>query len=275
MRIKFFCPLWGSENLDTKSFFTKVKAAGYDGVEMSFPTETKRKDEILELVNQFDLQLIAQHWETLTPDYEAHRKEYHQRLENLATCNPLFINSQTGKDFFSYEQNASLIQIADEVSREYGVKIIHETHRGKFSFAVHITSQFLNNIPGLRLGLDLSHWCTVAESWMEDQSEALKLALSRADHIHARVGFPEGPQIPDPRAPEWKEALDKHVSWWNQVIDQRQDDGWTEFTITPEFGPYPYMTLLPYNKQPIANQWDVNLYMMQFLKSALKNSNLP
>lgn len=275
MRIKFFCPLWGSENLDTKSFLTKVKEAGYDGVEMSFPMETARKDEIFELLNQFDLQLIAQHWETLTPDYEAHKKEYRQRLENLATCNPLFINSQTGKDFFSYEQNAGLIQIADEVSREYGIKILHETHRGKFSFAVHITSQFLNNIPGLRLGLDLSHWCTVAESWMEDQPEALKLALSRADHIHARVGFPEGPQIPDPQAPEWKEALDKHVSWWSQVIDQRRKDGWTEFTITPEFGPYPYMILLPYNKQPIAVQWDVNLYMMQFLKSVLKNNNLP
>ncbi|MCK9414146.1 MAG: sugar phosphate isomerase/epimerase [Prolixibacteraceae bacterium] len=268
MKIKFFCPIWGSENMDIKSFFAKVKDSGYDGVEMGLPIETERKEEVLALIKQFELQLIAQHWETLTADYEAHKKEYRHRLENLATGNPLFINTQTGKDFFTYEQNAGLIQIADEVSSEYGVKIIHETHRGKFSFAAHITSQFLKKIPGLRLGLDISHWCNVAESWLDDQSEALSMALLRADHIHARVGFPEGPQIPDPRAPEWKEALDKHLGWWNQVIDQRRKDGWTEFTITPEFGPYPYMTILPFNKQPIADQWDVNLFMMQFLKSA-------
>jgi hypothetical protein len=110
----------------------------------------------------------------------------------------------------------------------------------------------------------------VAESWLDDQSEAISLALLRADHIHARVGFPEGPQIPDPRAPEWKEALDKHLGWWNQVIHQRRKDGWAEFTITPEFGPYPYMTILPFNKQPITNQWDVNLFMMEYLRSTLK-----
>jgi hypothetical protein len=237
---------------------------------MGLPMETDQKEKVLELINQFDLQLIAQHWETLTADYEAHKKEYRQRLENLATSKPLFINSQTGKDFFTFDQNAALIQIAAEVSNKYGVKIIHETHRGKFSFAAHITLQFLQNIPELRLGLDISHWCNVAESYLADQQEAVNLALSGTDHIHARVGFPEGPQIPDPRVPEWKEALDKHVDWWKQVIGQRQKDGWTEFTVSPEFGPYPYMTILPSNKQPIADQWEVNLFMMEYLKSALK-----
>jgi len=62
MKIKFFCPRWGSENLDFKSFLTKVKNAGYDGVEMGLPMETDQKEKVLELINQFDLQLIAQHW---------------------------------------------------------------------------------------------------------------------------------------------------------------------------------------------------------------------
>jgi sugar phosphate isomerase/epimerase len=270
MKIKYFCPSWGAENPDQEPFFAKVKDAGYDGVEMSLPMEPERKEKILGLIKQFDLQLVAQHWETLTADYEAHKKEYRQRLENLATASPLFINTQTGKDFFSYEQNAGLIKIANEVSSEYGIKIIHETHRGKFSFAAHVTAQFLAKMPGLRLGLDISHWCNVAESFLDDQTENVSLALSRADHIHARVGFPEGPQIPDPRAPEWKEALDKHVHWWQQVIGQRQKEGYSEFTITPEFGPYPYMTILPFSKQPITNQWEVNLFMMEYLKSVLK-----
>jgi sugar phosphate isomerase/epimerase len=268
MKIKFFCPIWGSESLDLKLFLEKVKQSGYDGVEMSLPADPVRKKEIVELISKHNLQLIAQHWETLTSDYEIHRIEYRKRLVNLATANPLFINTQTGKDYFSYEQNEGLINIADDLSRTYSIRIIHETHRGKFSFAAHIAAQYLRKMPNLRLGLDLSHWCNVAESWLDDQQEALDLALSRADHIHARIGFPEGPQIPDPRAPEWKEALDKHTGWWSKVIDQRHKEGWKEFTITSEFGPFPYMTILPFNKRPITDQWDVNVFMMQYLKSA-------
>lgn len=271
MQIKFFCPLWGSDNMTVESFFAKVKVAGYDGVEMSLPLEAERKEEILALLKQHDLQLIAQHWETATADYDLHKKEYRRWLENLASVRPLFINTQTGKDFFSFEQNAGLIQTADEVSDEYGVKIIHETHRGKFSFAAHIAAGYLKKISNLRITLDISHWCNVAESWLDDQQDAVNLAISRTDHIHARIGFQEGPQISDPRVPEWKEALDRYTGWWQRVIDHRREDGWEEFTVTPEFGPFPYMTILPFTKQPITNQWEVNMFMMEYLKTTLDN----
>lgn len=270
MKIKFFCPRWGAEELDFKSFFDKVKRAGYGGVEMSLPMEPKAKKEIFLLLRDYELELIAQHWETLTADFDTHKKEFRERLVNLATANPLFINTQTGKDFFNYGQNSELIEIASQISVEFGVKIIHETHRGKFSFAAHVMAEYLKRLPELRLSLDISHWCNVAESWLDDQGEAVDMALSATEHIHARVGFPEGPQIPDPRAPEWKEALEKHTAWWQKVIDKRRSDGCNEFTITPEFGPYPYMTILPFNKKPITNQWEVNSFMMQYLKTTLK-----
>ncbi len=269
MKVKFFCPLWGSEGLEFRSFCEKVKSTGFDGVEMSLPMEPGLKEEILEVLKEFDLQLIAQHWETTSSDYNNHKKEFRQRLMNLASGNPLFINSQTGKDFFSLEENAGLIQIAREVTGETGIKIIHETHRGKFSFAAHVTLMYLTNFPDLRLGLDISHWCNVAESMLGDQAETVSLALSRTDHIHARIGFPEGPQVPDPRAPEWKETFDVHLSWWKKVIKTRKEDGWKEFSVTPEFGPFPYMTILPVSRQPISDQWDINVFMMQFLKIAL------
>lgn len=273
MQIKFFCPLWGSENLSFEAFLSKVKNAGYNGVEMSLPLEPEKKDRILALLKQNNLELIAQHWETTTSEYDLHKKEYRDRLENLATANSLFINTQTGKDFYSFEQNKGLIRIADEVSAKYGVKIIHETHRGKFSFAIHVAADYLERIPNLRITLDISHWCNVAESWLDDQSEAVNLAIYRTDHIHARIGFPQGPQIPDPRTPEWKETLERYTGWWKQVIAQRKSDGWEEFTITSEFGPSPYMTLLPFTQQPITDQWKVNKFMMDYLKEELNNES--
>ena len=46
----------------------------------------------------------------------------------------------------------------------------------------------------------------------------MELAITRTDHIHARVGYTEGPQITDPRVPEWKRALDFHLQCWDKVV---------------------------------------------------------
>ena len=166
------------------------------------------------------------------------------------------INSQTGKDHFTEGQNTALIALAGE-------QVIHETHRGKFSFAAHITKKFIEKIPSLKLTFDISHWVNVAESFLEDQTDAVDLAISRAEHIHARVGYPEGPQVPDPRVAEWHPALEKHLAWWDKILEIKKENA---LTITCEFGPKPYMIHSPKGNEPLADQWEVNLYMMNLLK---------
>lgn len=269
MKILFFCPRWGSEHLSYRHFFDKAKSAGYDGVEFSLPYDNKEKQEVIDLVQQTRLKYVAQHWETNTRIFEAHKMEYRKRLNHLADANPYFINAHTGKDYFSFEQNAELIAISDEIAAARKVRIVHETHRGRFSFAAHVTLPFLKKLPELELTLDLSHWCNVAESFLEDQDEAVQKALERTHHIHARVGFPEGPQIPDPGVPEWQDALEVHLGWWKTVMAIKQQKGEEIMTITPEFGPYPYMQILPDTKEPIADQWRINAFMMHYLKEHL------
>ena len=269
MKLKFFCPLWGSESLEFNQFCRKAKEAGYDGVELSFPLEEVKKVSMVDAIHSNGLEIIAQHFETAEADFEIHKKNYRRRIQNLATVNPVFINSQTGKDFFNYEQNQALIEVAKDVEQKSGVKVLHETHRGKFSFAAHITKQFLQRIPDLRLTFDLSHWCNVAETMLEDQEEAVDLAIERTDHIHARVGFAEGPQIPDPRANEWESTVKIFINWWQRIIARAKKEGKNEFTITSEFGPFPYMTIQPFTAMPITDQWAVNVYMMELLKKEL------
>lgn len=168
--------------------------------------------------------------------------------------------------------------MATAMSRSTGKKILHETHRGKFSFAVHIMAQYLDTLPDLRITLDVSHWCNVAETFLEDQQQTLDLALDRTDHIHSRVGFQEGPQVPDPRVPEWQNALEIHARWWDKVMDKKRKQGAALMTVTSEFGAPPYLTLMPFTRQPITSQWDVNVFMMQFLKAryskAFANENI-
>jgi hypothetical protein len=117
----------------------------------------------------------------------------------------------------------------------------------------------------MRLTADFSHWCNVSESLLEDQQDAVNLAIARTDHIHARIGWQEGPQINDPRAPEWKDIVEVHLGWWDRIVEAHRLSG-QDLTITPEFGPYPYMPTLPFTRQPVASQWDINEYMMNLLK---------
>ena len=271
MKLLFFCPLWGSSDIPFREFLNKVKLAGYDGVELSLPMDAGEREDIVSAIRQEDLLIIGQHWETVSLDFSEHKKQYLDRLFNLASGKPLLIDSQTGKDFFSFEQNMELIRIARDFSIKTGIPVVQETHRGKFSFAAHITRRFLETDPDIRICADFSHWCNVAESLLEDQPETMDLAISRADHIHARVGFQEGPQIPDPRAPEWKEVLDRHLSWWDRIIGRARDENREFFTITPEFGPYPYMTILPHTAEPISDQWDINVSMKQLLKKRYRD----
>jgi hypothetical protein len=239
----------------------QVKDAGYDGIEWAIDRRVTERG--LELVSQLaeknNLKIIAQHYDTVEADYNTHFCRYSEWLEKIKPFKWARISSQTGKDFFSFQQNKNLI----DHTANYDV--IHETHRGKFSFAAHVTKEYLEQIPHLRLTFDVSHWVNVAESYLEDQNAAVHLAVERADHIHARVGHSEGPQIPDPRVAEWNDALNKHLAWWDLIVERKRAANET-LTITPEFGPFPYMVNVPRTGEPIADQWEVNVWMMELLR---------
>lgn len=266
MDIKFFCPLWGMDSLSKEQAFTKIKDAGFDGVELGIPLDERKQNEISELLERFDLLLIAQHYESQGADVIEYQKEFEMYLKNAALLKPLFINSQTGRDYYSFEDNIMLIKKADELARQYGVKVIHETHRGKFCFSAHVALRYFEALPDLHIAADFSHWCNVSESLLQDQQVFVEKAIARTDHIHARIGHSQSAQVTDPRAPEWQEAVEAHLSWWDKIIDNHIKNGAKFLTITPEFGPYPYMPALPFTQCPVAKQWDINVYMKRFLK---------
>jgi hypothetical protein len=51
-------------------------------------------------------------------------------IRNAGAARPLFINSQTGKDYFTFEQNCRLLDLTAALEAETGIQIVHEIHRG-------------------------------------------------------------------------------------------------------------------------------------------------
>jgi|SRR5690242_1049 len=263
MELQFFCPRWGSEDISWERFCEKVKQEGYNGIEYGIARTVSEKelDEVWNLAEKYGLSIIGQHYHTYEADFSKHFDLYNEWLERMSAYPVVKINSQTGKDFFSFEQNKKLI----DASAVSGLNIVHETHRNKFAFAAHVAKEFLEKIPALKITLDISHWVCVAESFLEDQQEAVQLAIEKTEHIHARVGYPEGPQVPDPQIASWQSGLKIHLNWWDQV-HQRKLNEKKILTITPEFGPFPYMVPLPADGKPICDQWATNVFMMNLFK---------
>jgi hypothetical protein len=166
-------------------------------------------------------------------------------------------------------ENLAIFDHAEGLAAKHGLAVYHETHRSRALFSTPATMRFLATRPRLRLTADFSHWCCVHESLLEDQEACVSVAVNRSYHIHARVGHAEGPQVPDPRDSLWERNMDAHLKWWRQIIQARQAEGSSMLSICPEFGPAPYMTLFPHTRKPIADLWEINCFMRDWLKMNL------
>jgi len=258
-----FATNWGFSGT-WDEFAAKIKQAGYDGMEIWWPDDEKDQNELFTALDKYKLKigfLVGGG----DKDFQKHLSQFQQSLSAAAKAKPVYINCHSGKDFFSFDQSKQFMDFTEKVNKETGVPIYHESHRGRILFAANITRQFIEKVPGLRLTLDISHWCNVHESYLGDQEETIAMALNRTDHIHARIGHPEGPQVNDPRAPEWKQAVETHFSWWDKIVERKKREG-KLMTFLTEFGPPDYMPTLPYTRQAVANQWDINVYMMEVLR---------
>ncbi len=254
---------WGFEGT-TGEFCERIKSEGYNGAEIWYPSDKKEQEELQNTYKKNGLRfgvLIG----SGDPSPKANLNHFTEMLNDAINARPLYINCHSGKDYFSFEDNKAFMELTIQHSKSSGIPIYHETHRGKSLYSAPIAKGFMKTLPDLRLTLDISHWCNVHESMLADQTENISLALSRTDHIHARIGHPEGPQVNDPRAPEWKFAVDAHFAWWDKVVEQKKLEG-KRMTILTEFGPPDYMPTMAYTRQPLADQWQINNYMMQTLR---------
>jgi sugar phosphate isomerase/epimerase len=260
--LKIYATKWGVQ--ESYAYFCKLaKDAGYDGIEIWAPPADKI-DELKSALSRNGLRLgllVGNSGKT----FQEHMDSFRRSIDAAIILKPDFINCHAGKDYFSIEKNLKFIEYSHQVKEASGIPIYHETHRGRILYSIPIALQYLEQNPDLELTLDISHWCCVHESLLTDQQSSLDVLFPTVRHIHARVGFPEGPQIPDPTSTHYQKAIDVHFGWWDTLIRMGKEKG-RPMTITTEFGPSGYMWTDPDTGKPLRNNWEMNKEMLQLFR---------
>lgn len=260
MKLKMVRHLWGVEKNWTEAFGL-FRQMGYEWIESPMPAGNQ-EHQFTELMRENDLGYVAMAF-TSGNDPQAHLESFRSQLQNAIRLGASLLTAHSGRDSWDPETSLAFYKEVVQIEKDSPIPVAHETHRGRVFFNPWITRVILDRLESLKLCCDFSHWVCVAErlNWDDEKSTILHLVARHAVHLHARVGYEQGPQVPDPSAAEYRHHLQTHMKWWEIVWKSQQARGLTFCTVTPEFGPPAYLHTLPHTNVPVANLWDVCEWM--------------
>jgi sugar phosphate isomerase/epimerase len=271
MKLLILCTQWGMQDIPLEDFFSRVISDGYDGIDTWIPEEPGERKKFLRLLSDYHLPVVCHQFHAKGTNIKEFCRSFEYYLHLSMECTPLLINSHSGRDYFTTGEQLEVIDTAQEFSVKNNITIAHETHRGRIGFSPYNAKDLFALRPDMKITADFSHWVCVTESYLENSLETLNEAIKRTEHIHARVGHMEGPQVTDPRAKEWREATAIFFTWWDKIIELKNNNREEVFTITPEFGPPPYMMTSPSTGLPAADQFEINNYMKNEFRKRYRN----
>ncbi len=268
MELKLLRTLWGYAGCPADAVAETLEA-GFDGLEGQAPMDQAQWTALGEALEAHRLDDIA--GITTAGSYvperhaslEDHLASLERGLEACRELRPLRVNCIGGCDAWPESQSLRFFQQAMALADRFGLEIAFETHRSRSLFNPWVTRRLAAELPALRLTADFSHWCVVCERLMESELDVIEAIAPQVVHIHARVGYDQGPQVPHPAAPAYAGALAAHQRWWEMIWRAQLDAGRAFTTLTPEFGPDGYLHHIPFSEEPVGDLWQINNWMRQ------------
>jgi len=266
MRLLLLRSLW-TNGFDLEAALSDCRSGAFDGVEGPLPEEAESRAVFVDRLRTAGVPFVAEittggGYVPQHRSQERHLDEFKRKAEAATEAAPLFLTVLAGCDAWPIGQSIGFYGTALEFAAELGVSVSFETHRSRPTFTPWATRELLEQLPTLRLTCDFSHWCCVTERLvLDEEPELLALLAQRVHHIHARIGYDQGPQVPHPAAPEHAAALAAHERWWDQLWAGQTEAGETLITMTPEFGPDGYLQSAPFTQKPAADLNEINHWM--------------
>ncbi|MEZ5570996.1 MAG: TIM barrel protein [Halioglobus sp.] len=267
MQLRTFKTLWG-HTASIEEAAVLAKAANFCGLEAPAKHDNPGHLQALEnTLREHDLDWIQEIC-TAGSYVPRRRASVSEHLEDLEAqirigkpLGPRFVNVMGGCDAWPVSTSVDFFKAAMDIADKHGILCSFETHRGRSLYCPWNTVAVLEQIPDIKITCDFSHWVVVCERLMDSEWDAIEFAAQHAHHVHSRVGYDQGPQVPHPAAPEYAQALASHQRCWEAVWSAQLARGYDETTMTPEFGPDGYLHLLPFTSAPIADLWEINRWI--------------
>ena len=264
MKLTLLRHLWGV-TLPLPEAFALFAARGYAGVEATLYDDPPL---VRSLVPQYGFRLSGMIY-TSGDGVVAHFDSLRAQVDQWLAAGAHQLTAHSAKDAWPVAQSVEFYGRCAEYERTLPVPIAHETHRGRAFFSPWATRDILTQVPAVRLCCDYSHWVCVAERLLDDCDSVLALAARHCIHLHARVGYEQGPQVPDPSAEEYARHVEAHERWWRMIWDAQSSAGREELTVVPEFGPPVYLHTMPHTNAPVADLDQVVVWMSGRLRETL------
>jgi len=267
LRLQLFRSLW-TNGFDLDAALADCRSGEFDGVEGPVPEDASLRRTFAEKLRHSGVPFIAEittggGYVPTVSDPARHLAEFRRKAATALDCAPQFVTVLAGCDAWPVACCIDFYGDAIAAAHELGVTASFETHRSRPTFHPWATDALLAQLPALELTCDFSHWCCVCERLVLDgEPDLLARCAARARHIHARVGYEQGPQVPHPAAPEYYAALTAHERWWRVLWAAQEETGREFSTMTPEFGPDGYLQAQPFTAQPAADLDEINRWMV-------------
>ncbi len=266
MKLELFRTLWGHDG----TVAAAVEAAredGFDGIEG--PVSVSGEDGFFAALG--GMPWIAEVCTCTPPGRyvpepgrtpEDHLESLRRGLDRAVPGGPRFVTAMAGWDGWELPAVIRFHEGVLALQESSGVPIRVETHRARCTYSPWVTLALLRELPELRLTVDFSHWCVVCERLVPDESpELLEAVAACCGHLHARVGYDQGPQVPDPRVARFEAERAAHERWWRRVWDAMAERGIGTVTMTPEAGFDGYQQGDPSSGRLAADPTEVNRWM--------------
>jgi len=194
---------------------------------------------------------------------QQHLDLWKAQVAEALSYEPVKINSHSGADYFYRDEQLKFFSEAVKFQKGTNIPILHETHRARILHSPWVAREIVPQFPELKITADLSHWICVAEAPPDDPelNTVIQAIAPHVEHIHARVGYEHGPQVPDPRAKYWEGHTNAFFKWWGLIWKEQLKKGLKESTFEPEHGPANYQVVDPNTLKPLADVFEVNTWI--------------
>ncbi len=254
----------GGREYTLEQKIASIAQAGFDGINGFIPSPEEEEQW---------KRLLAYYGLTLSVNaYPSAPEDMSRFLERAVEFGGIqHINVQVMTPFVVEGRAVELLGDLNRLSREAGIPVYIETHRGTITQDLLRTCSYIEALDDLRLTIDLSHYVVAGEMHtISAEAEALlgKL-LTRTGAIHARVSNGEQVQVD---VGNGEHAMLRHFErWWRSGmaywLDSAGQGDVLPFVV--ELGPPPYAITTDEcggRKHEISDRWEQSLFFMRMAR---------